>query len=105
MATRPVIMPLTPPRNVGLRALLAKMSQITQVSNATAVARLVLSTASNASAPEKYGSPPANPSPLYRGSGAPTAAKGSNRFNGGVPYFSGADASLAVLNTNLATAV
>lgn len=30
---------------------------------------------------------------------------GWNGFNGGDPYFSGADASLAVLNTNLATAV
>jgi Amt family ammonium transporter len=30
---------------------------------------------------------------------------GWNGFNGGDPYFSGADASLAVINTNLATAV
>ena len=30
---------------------------------------------------------------------------GWNGFNGGDPYFAGADASLAVLNTNLATAV
>jgi ammonium transporter, Amt family len=30
---------------------------------------------------------------------------GWNGFNGGDPYFSGADASIAVLNTNLATAV
>ena len=42
IATSPVIMPLMAPRNVGLRCLLTKMSQITQVSSATAVARLVL---------------------------------------------------------------
>src|SRR6202023_3977149 len=30
---------------------------------------------------------------------------GWNGFNGGDPYFSGADASLAVINTNLTTAV
>ena len=46
-------MPLTPPRKVGLRSRLAKMSQITHVSSATAVATLVLSTASDALAPEK----------------------------------------------------
>src|SRR5690349_3759070 len=44
MATRPLIIPFTAPRNVGLRCLLPKRSQITQVSNATAVARLVLIT-------------------------------------------------------------
>ena len=37
--------------------------------------------------------------------GAGVSWLGWNGFNGGDPYFSGADASLAVLNTNLATAV
>src|ERR1700758_5028064 len=76
MATRPVIIPLTAPRKVGLRCLLAKMSQITQVSSATAVVRLVLSTASDASAPEKYGSPPLNPFQPNHRIPAPTAASG-----------------------------
>src|SRR6201981_826289 len=76
IATRPVIMPLTLPRNVGLRALLAKMSHSTQVSNAQAVARLVFSTASDASAPEKYGSPPLNPFQPNHRTPAPTAARG-----------------------------
>src|SRR5262245_33172611 len=76
IATRPVIMPLTAPRNVGLRALLAKMAQITQVSSATAVVRLVLITASDASAPEKYGSPPLKPFQPNHSTPAPTAAMG-----------------------------
>ena len=74
--TRPTIMPLTAPRKVGLRSRLAKMSQITQVSSATAVARLVLSTASDALAPAKYGSPPLNPFQPSHRMPAPTAAIG-----------------------------
>src|SRR5258707_11550760 len=69
-------MPLMAPRNVGLRCLLAKMSQSTQVSSATAVVRLVLITASDASAPEKYGSPPLNPFQPNHRTPAPTAAIG-----------------------------
>ena len=76
IATSPVIMPLTAPRKVGFRCLLTNRSQITQVSNATAVARLVLSTASDASAPEKYGSPPLNPFQPSHRMPAPTAARG-----------------------------
>src|SRR5689334_9143020 len=76
MATRPLIIPFTAPRNVGLRCLLPKRSQITQVSNATAVARLVLITASDASAPEKYGSPPLKPFQPNHKMPAPTAARG-----------------------------
>ncbi len=45
MATRPTIMPLTAPRNVGFLVLLRNMSHTTQVSKATAVATLVLITA------------------------------------------------------------
>src|SRR5258708_37679586 len=60
MPTRPAIIPLMAPRNVGLRSRLAKMSQITQVSSATAVARLVLSTASDAVVPAEEGLPPLN---------------------------------------------
>src|ERR1700759_5692309 len=76
MATSPVIMPLIPPRKVGLRWRLAKMSKITQVSSATAVARLVLITASDALAPEKYGSPPLKPFQPSHKMPAPTAAIG-----------------------------
>src|SRR6478735_718274 len=74
MATSPVIMPLIPPRKVGLRWRLAKMSKITQVSSATAVARLVLITASDALAPEKYGSPPLKPFQPSHKMPAPAAA-------------------------------
>src|ERR1700722_12238336 len=56
-------MPLIAPRNVGLRCLLAKMSQSTQVSRETAVVGLVLMSANDASAPEKYRSPALNPLP------------------------------------------
>src|SRR5580704_14466777 len=91
MATRPVIIPLTAPRKVGLRCLLANMSQRTHTSNATAVVRLVLITASEASAPEKYGSPPLNPFQPSHRMPAPTAAIGRllgtarsrSRFNRG----------------------
>src|ERR1700750_3247625 len=76
MATSPTIIPLTPPRNVGLRSRLAKMSQITQANMATAVATLVFSTASDALAPEKYGSPPLNPFQPNQRTPAPTAASG-----------------------------
>src|ERR1700755_2594866 len=65
MATSPTIIPLTPPRNVGLRSRLAKMSQITQVNSATAVATLVFSTASDALAPEKYGAPAVESVPVH----------------------------------------
>ena len=61
MATSPTIIPLTDPRNVGFLAGPRNMSQTTQVSRATAVARLVLITAVAASALEKYGSPPLKP--------------------------------------------
>jgi len=53
MATSPEIMPLMPPSRVGLRSRLAKTSQITQVSRATAVARFVFSTAKEALVPAK----------------------------------------------------
>src|SRR5882762_8004502 len=91
MPTRPTIIPLTAPRKVGLRSRLAKMSQITQVSSATAVHRLVLSTASDALVPAKYGSPPLNPFHPSHRMPAPTAAIGKlfgtarsrSRFNRG----------------------
>jgi len=76
IATRPVIMPLIAPRKVGLRWRLAKMSSSTQTSTATAVVRLVFSTANDASAPEKYGSPPLNPFQPNHRTPAPTAAHG-----------------------------
>src|ERR1700738_3328222 len=76
MPTRPTIIPLTAPRKVGLRSRLAKMSQSTQVSSATAVHRLVLSTASDALVPAKYGSPPLNPFQPSHRMPAPTAAIG-----------------------------
>ena len=54
-------MPLMPPRNVAFFSLVSSMSMTIQVIMATAVARLVLSTAAAASTPAKYGSPPLNP--------------------------------------------
>ena len=55
IATSPVIMPLMAPRKVGFFCLLTKRSQITQVSNAAAVARLVLSTAATRRHPRSTG--------------------------------------------------
>ena len=46
-------MPLTPPRKVGFFSGLHSMSMMIQVIIATAVARLVLTTAAAASAPAK----------------------------------------------------
>ena len=61
MATKPTIMPLTAPRKVGFFSLPRNMSNNTQVSSAETVARFVLTTAVDASALAKYGSPPLNP--------------------------------------------
>src|ERR1700760_2013624 len=63
MATRPQIMPLTPPRKVGLRSFPNVMSAMIQVIIATAVARLVLTRAAVASAPAKLGAPAVKPVP------------------------------------------
>src|SRR6185437_15568482 len=73
--TRPQIIPLTPPRNEGLRSFPQAMSMTIQVSIATAVARLVLMTAAAASEPAKYGSPPLKPFQPSQRSPAPTATK------------------------------
>ena len=59
MATSPAIIPLSIPMMVGF--FRKKMSMIIQVSSAVAVQRCVLSTAAEASALAKYGSPPLNP--------------------------------------------
>jgi hypothetical protein len=61
IATSPVIAPFTAPRKVGLRCGPPSMSQMTQVSRATAVARLVLITPADACGPPKYMSPPLKP--------------------------------------------
>ena len=61
MATKPTIMPLTAPRNVGFFDLLRNMSHSTQVNKAETVARFVFITAVAASALAKYGSPPLKP--------------------------------------------
>ena len=53
MPTRPQIMPLMPPRNVAFFPGPPIMSMTIQVIMATAVARLVLTTAAVASAPAK----------------------------------------------------
>src|ERR1700682_2011220 len=74
--TRPTIMPLTAPRNVGLRCELRNMSHNTHVSRATAVHTLVFTTAKDALAPAKYGSPPLNPFQPSHRIPAPTAATG-----------------------------
>ena len=66
-------MPLTPPRNVGFLSLPNAMSMMIQVIMATAVARLVLTTAAVASAPAKYGSPPLKPFQPSHRMPAPTA--------------------------------
>ena len=66
-------MPFRPPRKVGFFSLLNTMSMTIQVSMATAVARLVLTTAAAASAPAKYGSPPLKPFQPSHRIPAPTA--------------------------------
>ena len=66
-------MPLTPPRKVGFFSLPKLMSMTIQVIMATAVARLVLTTAAVASAPAKYGSPPLKPFQPSHRMPAPTA--------------------------------
>ncbi len=66
-------MPFRPPRKVGFFSLLNAMSMTIQVIIATAVARLVLSTAAAASAPAKYGSPPLKPFQPSHKMPAPTA--------------------------------
>ncbi len=76
IATSPTIMPLTPPRKVGLRSGPKSMSIATHTSRATAVATLVLTTAIAASAPAKYGSPPLKPFQPSHSSPAPAAAIG-----------------------------
>ena len=58
---------------MGFFSLLKTMSMRIQVSMATAVARLVLSTAAAASAPAKYGSPPLKPFQPSHRMPAPTA--------------------------------
>src|ERR1700760_605319 len=63
MPTKPQIMPLRAPRKVGFFSELRNMSMKIQVSMATAVATLVLTTAAEASAPAKYGSPAVKPFP------------------------------------------
>ncbi len=68
-------MPLTPPRKVGFFSLLSVMSMMIQVIMATAVARLVLSTAADASWLAKYGSPPLKPFQPSHRMPAPTATK------------------------------
>jgi Amt family ammonium transporter len=52
---------------------------------------------------DRNGTPPSNL--LFVAVGAGILWLGWNGFNGGDPYFAGADASAAVINTNLATAV
>ncbi len=66
-------MPLMPPRNVAFFPGPPIMSMMIQVIIATAVARLVLTTAAVASAPAKYGSPPLNPFQPSHRMPAPTA--------------------------------
>src|ERR1700747_2873954 len=73
MPTRPQIMPFRPPRKVGFFSLVRNMSMKIQVIMATAVARLVLTTAAAASAPAKYGSPPLKPFQPSHRIPAPTA--------------------------------
>src|SRR5215469_4553270 len=71
IATSPTIMPLTPPSRLGLRPV--TRSQVTHTRNATAVARLVLSTAAAAEFAAEYGSPPLKPFQPNHRRPAPTA--------------------------------
>src|ERR1700689_711497 len=61
MPTRPQIMPLRPPRKVGFFSGEKNMSIRIHIIMATAVHRLVLTTAAAAPEPAKYGSPPLKP--------------------------------------------